>query len=196
MDRMLTATIVAIVATISFTGSALAAGAVAPDDGSLLDLARPVLDAVMSGQGWMAASLALVMVVALARRYAPGAAGDFIRSDAGGAVTSLLMSFGGATATALAATGGAPTAAMLKTALGIALGASGGYVMLKKLAVPALRALQAKVPAWARPILALLIWVCERPDAIGRAKAAGDAAVKAKPATGLDGVLGKSREVK
>lgn len=196
-DRFLTLVVVALVGLFSFAGSTAAfaaGGAAAPDDGSLVELAKPVLDAVMSGQGWMGAAMALVMAVALARRYAPGKLGELVRSDAGGVVTSFLMSFGGAAATALAATGGAPSAAILKTAAGVAMAASGGYVALKKLAVPFLRKLQGKVPAWASPILGMLIWICERPDAIGKAKAAGDAAVKAKPAPGVAGVTGAPKD--
>jgi hypothetical protein len=190
-DRILTAVVVAGVALVAFMSTSWAAGAAAPEDGSVVDLAKPVLDAVMNGQGWMAAAGALMLAVALARRYAPGKAGELVRSDAGGVAASFLMSFAGAAATALAATGGAPSLDVLKTAFGVAAGASGGYVALKKLAVPALRLLQSKVPAWARPLVGMLIWVCERPSAIGRAKAAGDAAVKANPAPGLDGVVGK-----
>lgn len=196
-DRALTILAVAFVAMVSFTGTALAAGAVTPDDGSLFDLAKPVLDAVMNGHGWLAAAAALVFVTALARRYLPSVSPKFawVGGDVGGTAAAILMSFGGALATTLAG-GGAPSLEMVKMALIVAIGAAGGYTMLKKFAVPLLRAVQSRVPAWAKPIVGMLIWVCERPDVIGRAKAAGDAAVKAKPAPGVAGIAGAPREVK
>lgn len=196
-DRIFTAALAVIALLVSFTATTFAAGAAgaaAPAEGSVLDLAKPVMDAVMNGQGWIAAALALVFATSLARRCAPGKAGELARGDLGGVVTAFLMSFGGAAATALAATGGAPSLDVFKVAAGVAMAASGGYTVLKKFAVPLLKAIQAKVPAWASPIVGMLIWVCERPDVIGKARAAGDAAVKAKPAPGVAGVTGAPKD--
>lgn len=198
MNRIATTLIVAAVGTASFAGTAAAAGAAVPDDGSLLDLAKPLFSAVMGGNYWLAASLALVLMVAVCRRYLPKwfpKAFGWAAGDAGGALLVLLGAFGGAMATGLAA-GAGPSVAMAVVAFKVALGAAGGFTMLKKLIAPALRAMQDKAPAWARPILGLLAWVAERPDAIGKAEAAGDAAVAAKPAPGIEGVLGKPRVLK
>lgn len=187
-----------VLGLVSFSTTAFAAANADEAGASLVDLAKPVLDAVMSGQGFYAAALTLVLAVALMRRYAPKWAPKlfgWVASDAGGVLTSFLMSFAGAMATTLAG-GDAPSFGMAKSAVGVALAASGGYVALKKLIAPALRVLQVKAPAWAKPIIGFLIWVAERPDAISKSVKAGDAAVAAKPSTGAAGVTGAPREIK
>lgn len=187
-----------VLGLVSFTATSFAASGAETASDSLADLAKPVLDAVMSGQGFYAAALTLVLAVALMRRYAPKwapKAFGWVATDAGGVLTSFLMSFAGAMATTLAG-GDSPSLGMAKSAVGVALAASGGYVALKKLIAPALRAVQTKAPAWAKPIIGFLIWVAERPDAISKSIAAGDKAVAAKPSTGATGVTGPAREIK
>jgi len=172
-----------------FLVSANASSTVSPEDGNLLDLARPVFDEVMKGNYIAAAALALVLCVAMAKRYAPGKAGEFIKSDPGGALTTLLMAFGGALATATM--GGAPwTWAMLPAAGKVAFFAAGGYVLLKKLIVePVLKPLSKKTPAWMAPLWGILFFAFDRKvseaDALASAKTAGDNAVAEKPAEGL-----------
>lgn len=170
-----------------FLVSASAASTVTPDDGNLLDLARPVFDEVMKGNYIAAASLALVLCVALARRYAPGKAGTFVHSDAGGALTTLLMAFGGALATATM--GGAPwTWAMGWTAATLAVTAAGGYTLVKKLAVdPLLKSewYNTKAPIWFKTIMGVVLWIFIKKDAETVATDAGNTAVAAKPSTGL-----------
>lgn len=147
-------------AFVAFGATSFAAGAAQPEDGSLLDLTRPVYDAVMHGQWWIAAAGALVLVAAAARKYlAPRYA--WARSSAGSALIVLVGSFGGAALTALAAAGpGAVlSAALAWTAFKIALAAAGGYGLIKALIVdPYLKPWADKAPAWLQPALAVLVW--------------------------------------
>lgn len=152
----------------------------------IFETAKTVLQAVRGGQGFLAASLALVLLVACAKKYlAPKYA--WAHSDIAGSLMTLLGSFGGMTATALAA-GTMPSWSLAGTALGVAVTASGGYSMVKKLAAPALRALEAKIPL-IKPVADLLLWAFEKRDPVAEAEKAGDAAVKANPGKGLGAVI-------
>jgi hypothetical protein len=186
----------AVIALLAFTGTALAAGAVAPEDGSILDLAKPVFEAVMSGQYWYAAAGALVLLVTAVRRYGakwfPRALG-WTNSSWGTPALVLLASFGGALATAAAA-GAGPSLEVLKVALGVAVAAAGGWKLAKELAVPLLTALRDKLPAWARPLIDVALWAFQRPSRDADAAAAGDAAVAANPPTGIAGVTGEPKD--
>lgn len=178
--------------------SANAAQGFAPEDGNLFDLARPIFDQVMAGHYIAAAALALVLAVALVKRYAPGKYGEFVHSDMGGSLTTLLMSMGGALATATM--GGAPwTWGMLWTALIVGVTAMGGYTAIKRLFIePVLRPLAAKAPAWAQPLFSLVFWVFDKKfqaDPVKEAEAAGDAAVVANPSEGAGGVTGDAKEI-
>ena len=151
---------IAFVAIFSFLATAFAAGAVARDDGSLLDLAKPVLAAVMSGQWVLGAALALVFVVAGARRYLVTHV-HFLGTDAGAAVLTLVGAFGGALATALAA-GASVTAGLMWTALGVATAAAGGYSLVRKLLVDPLCAsawYRERAAPWMRAVVMALACV-------------------------------------
>lgn len=192
------------VALVTFTATAFAAGTADPtgDGSTLIEMARPIFDAVMGGQWWLAASLALVFVVALVGRYggkAPGRAGRWLAkldaSDAGRAVLVLLGSFGGAVATGLAAAGsGAMTWGLALVALKVAIGAAGIYSLAKKLLAP----IVAKAPPWVQAIFAVVLWAFDRAtgaDPVADAEAAGDAAVVAHPPKGTSAIVGEPRDV-
>lgn len=183
---------------VSFTGTAYGAQAISPEDGSIIDLARPVFDQIMAGHWLAATALALVLAVALLKRYAPGKLGELVHSDAGGALSTLLMAFGGALATATMG-GAAWSWSMLWTALTVAVTAAGGYSLIKKLLVePILKPLAANGPLWLKPILAVVLWIFDKKDSgtiEAEAKAAGDAAVAANPAPGADGVVGEAKDL-
>lgn len=195
MRKLLTAGFFAIIAYFSFAGVAFASGAVVPEDGSLLDLAKPVYEAIMGGQFWLAAMFGLVFAVTAAKRYLPGKAGEFVNGDVGQPLTVLLLSFGGAGATALLAAGpGAVlTGALAWAALKIAFAAAGGYTMLKALLAPLLQKWAEKAPAWLKPVFSLLLWVFSKPTAVQKAEKAGDDAVAANPPTGTP-VPGEPKE--
>lgn len=192
IDRVLTVAVAAFIALLSLTATVFAAGEVLPPDSSLLDLAQPVFHAVMAGQGMLAAALALILVVAAARRYLPQflpAAGPFIKSDAGSMLSTFLLSLGGAFATAFTA-GAALSLGVAKAAFGVAFLAAGGYQGLKHLVAPILRKVQGMLPAKLRPLLDVVLWIFDRRSPAEKAEAAGNAAVAASPATGAAGVVG------
>jgi hypothetical protein len=200
IGKLPTALAVALVFMLSYVGVAHAADAAeqATGEESLLELAKPVLDALRAGQYPLGAVLALVFAVALARKYGHklpyvgGKVGPFLKTDHGGALLTLLGSFGGAFATALAA-GAAPSLALAWTALGVAVAAAGGYSLIKKLGGP----LVNKAPEWMRPLLRLVLFFFDHKSdqALAEAKQAGADAVKAKPSTGTAGVIGEPRDL-
>lgn len=186
---------IVVVFLLSFVATAFAAAAVTPDEGSLLELAKPILAAVMAGQWLLGAATALVFAVAVARRYLVERI-PFLATDAGGALLTLVGSFGGAVATALAA-GGAVSLGLMWTALGVAATAAGGYALVKKLIVDPLRATswyKERAPSWFRAMFDVLMWIFTKPDAVKQAEEAGKQAVEEKPATGAEGVVGKPEE--
>lgn len=180
---------------IGFTATAHAADAVTPPDGSLLDVARPVYDAIMAGHYIASVALALVLGVALLKRYTGNTSklGKFVHGDIGGALTTFAVSFFGAIATATLATGSGwagLSLSVLKVSSGVAVAAIGGYTIIKKLVIPLLKPIAAKAPAWMQPVFSILFWAFDKPDATTTATDAGNAAVAASPAQGTTAVTG------
>lgn len=176
-----------------FAGTALAAGEVTPDDGTLLDLARPVFAQITSGNYLGAAAFALVVAVALVKRYSgAGNFGQLVHSNVGGLLTTFLIAFFGAIGTATLASA-SWSWAMLRAAGGVGFIAIGGYTAAKILYTSLVGSAwyQAKAPAWVKAAMSLLGFVLDKPDAIKVAQKAGDAAVAAKPGPGA----GKVTEV-
>lgn len=98
-----------------------------------LELARALFDAVMSGQWFLSASLALMLIV-LGLRQLPV---PFLKTDAGG----VLLNFGTSLSLGLATTalaGASFSWPMFWVALNLAATAAGVYTLLKKLALPML----------------------------------------------------------
>ncbi len=199
--KFIAAPLAATTAGLAFVGTATAANEIAPPDGSLLDLAKPVFDAVMSGQWALGAALALVMLVALARKYlAPKWA--FLGTELGVALMVLVGSFGGALAMALMA-GASVSGAVLWAAVGIAVSAAGGWklakIALNQFEPWVLRQIDRLPSAGqtiARAIWSMLTWWLHKPgDAeIAKAEAAGKIAVEESPSAGIAGVLGEPKE--
>lgn len=195
ISPIVSAAVLAFVFLIALTGAAWAATVASPDDGNLIDLARPVFEAIVSGKPGVASGLALVFLAAVARRYG-GKRWAFLNTDAGGALLVLVGSFGGFLAAAL--TGGASfSLSMVYKVIAMAVSAAGGYSLVKRLIIePIVRPLMKRAPAWMQPIFALIMWVFDKPDPVAEAVAAGDAAVAAKPPTGSAGVVGDARDVR
>lgn len=164
-------TIVFMLAT--FVGTSLA---LAQTNTELADLVKPVLDAVMSGQYMYAVPLALVLGVALLRRFG-GARWPVLASAK---VAPLLAVFGAFAATMAAAlsTGASIDGHMVWTALTLVGASTAGYALLK----PLLKPLIGKLPSWAAAPLMLIFDTRSRAET---AKAAGDAAVESKPSKGM-----------
>lgn len=186
MRKITTALLFAVVAYFSFIGVALAQGAVIPEDGSILDLAKPVYEAIMGGQYWLGAMFGLILVTTAAKRYLPGKAGAWVNGEYGQPLTVLVIAFAGAAAAALVAIGpgAALSGSLAWAALKIAASAAGGYALLKTLLVPFLMKLEPKAPAWLKWIFPMLLWAFSKPPAKVVAEKAGDDAVAANPATG------------
>jgi hypothetical protein len=97
-------------------------------------MARLILDAVMNKQWGLLASLAVLVTVAMLRKYVPEKTklGVWFRTRVGGIVTALLTSAAGAFATAFLA--GAPFSLdLVLKALSVMLAASGGWSIFKNL---------------------------------------------------------------
>lgn len=196
MRKITTFLLFTAMAYFSFIGVALASDAVVPTDGSLLDLAKPVYEAILGGQWWLAAMFGLILMTTAAKKYAPGKIKNLINSEYGQPLTVLTLSFGGAAATALLAAGPGAlmTGALAWAALKIAVGAAGGYELLKQLVVPFLVKIQAKAPAWSQPIFGLILWAFSKPSATESAEKAGDDAVAANPPKGENGTVGEPKQ--
>ena len=195
MNRILSMLTLVGIALLSFTGTSYAAAEAIPD-GSLLELARPIFDAVMHGQWWLGAALAVVFLCAMVRKYLPDAwGGKFIRGDVGGVFLAFAMSYGGAVSTVLMA-GAAMSGMVAMTALKVALAAVGGYTALHKLAsaLVAMRWFQEKAPAWLKLLVAMVLGMIGS-NAIAKAEAAGKAAAEANPPTGANGVVGPASDI-
>ena len=144
---------------ISFSATAHAAAAVTPTDGTLLDTLQPVLEAFQHGHYLYAGSMALVLAVAIVRRYAPRYApslADWFASDLGSAALALLGAFGAS----MVARGADVTWGMVWDSLCIAFGAAGGYATIKALVIaPYLTKLAGKGPAWMHEPMQLILWI-------------------------------------
>lgn len=171
-----------------FTSAALAAGATIPQDGSAFDLVRPVIDAFKGGDYPFAASLAVVLIVALARRYGSSRI-PFLGTERGAALLAFVGSFAGAMAAGLDGDGSF-SQQLLLTAVNVALAATGGYMAVKAFVITPILAskwYQDKAPSWLKSILSLVLWIFESKGktAAQRAEAAGDEAVKKDPPKGM-----------
>lgn len=183
-----------LIGLVAFTATAFAATAAAPDDGSLLDLLKPVVSAVTSGEYVYASALALVLVVAAIRKYGSERV-KFFATEAGAAVLVLAGSFASAIATTLG-NGGSLSYDTARAAALIAVAAAGGFAIAKELVFkPLIAKYGHKLPRWAQPVLALVSWVFDRPTRIETAESAGEKAVESKPSNGVSGVVGEPDDI-
>lgn len=177
--------LITVFAATSFAGT-VAQG----DEQSWLELLRPVYDSFKSGQYLLAGMTALLVVVALLRKYAgsipkvgPSIA-KFLATDVGGVVMTLVASF--ATSMSIQLANAGVSWSMTKTAAVIAVGAAGGYSMIKKLLVePLLRPWYEKSTGIVHTVLGIALYLFTSPDPVAKAEAAGTAAVAATPPTGM-----------
>lgn|SRR3990167_1928251 len=94
-------------------------------------LAKLIMEAIQGGNWALVASAALVLVVWGLRKFG-GEKIPFLKTDAGGALTVLLMAIFGAGMNLLAG-GGVLSWALVATALKVGFTAAGGYSTVKKL---------------------------------------------------------------
>ncbi len=172
--------------TLSFFGTAV----VMAQDENLSELARPVLDAVLSGDYMYAAAAGLVLLVALVRRYG-GAAHPFLASKKFAPVLVLIGAVAAALGTAVSAGASLFDVKVLWGAIKVAVAASGSYVFLKAALDPVIARLKAHTPDKLKFIYALLEIVVQsgqkaQEAAIKKAVKAGDKAVAVQPSLGID----------
>lgn len=195
MKKLVTPLILVAMLCITFTATSFAAGAAVPEDGSLLDLLTPIWDAFTGKHWWLAGAAALVAGVTLFKKYAPsGKARDFANSEEGAASLVLAGSFGAALVASLSGATAVPMSpALALDAFHVAAAAAGGYFLISMLVVKRLtnsKFYQDKAPSWLKAAVSLAFWAFQKKSpAIDTAKAAGEAAVAAKPATGAAGVV-------
>lgn len=174
-----------------FTATAFASSAV-PVDGSMGDYAQIALNAIAHGQWWAVGSLAVVMICAALKKYLPAKYQQGELGDIVGTGIAFLMGAAVAMASSALTPGFVFSMATLGLSAKVGLGAVGLYNVLHKLL--GYLATASFVPSWLKPVLAL-VGNLVGSDAIAKAKAAGDAAVAAKPSTGLaDGATVKEVE--
>lgn len=180
----------------AFVGTAAAATGLEPDGGSLLDLFAPIIEAIKGGQYAAAVFAMLSALVVLGWRYG-SKHWAWLGTGEGKAFLTLLFGFSSTVGAGLAA-GASLSGGLLWAALGTAVAMAGGYSLLKELLVPRLVWLQSRewMPGWGKTAIDLALWFFARDRAtIAKAEAAGAAAVEASPASGVEGLLGKPRDL-
>jgi hypothetical protein len=196
MNRILSLLVLPAAFVAGFAGVALAAGVAEIPEESLGELLRPIIDAVLAGDYWLAGAAALIFATTAAYRYLPRLSPRFafVASTPGKALTLLLVSYGGALAASLV---GAATMspALAFAALKVALAAAGGYSVAKAVVYPLLAWLETKAPGWMAPVISVLLWAFRSGDPDAAAEKAGDEAVDADPPDGTAGIVGKPTEV-
>ena len=195
------AVVLVAIGSFFFTAAAQVAGAVAPQpDVSLTDLLKPLYDAFSGGHYAYASALLTIAVVTIVRRWL-GDKIPFLHTDAGGALLAVAGAMASAAATGLAVPGAGVSWALMKSSFLVGVGAAGGFTVLNDVLVkPLLKPLRAKLPTWAQPILDLVLFFFDKglagQTAVANAEKAGEDAVKANPAQGAAGVVGKPADVK
>ncbi len=159
----------------------------------LWPLVQSVAQALLSEgmSGTVRVAVALILVVALARKaLAPRFA--FLRSDLGAVSLTVGMGLTCGVANALVA-GSAMSWGLLWAAFGVSVQAAGGYSVIKKALLPLLEKLSGY--PYIGPVAKFLALVLAGSLAVKKAEAAGQAAVDAKPSTGVAGVVGAPKDI-
>lgn len=143
-----------LVPVFAFAQDAAAPTMMAFDPTDLGSVAKLLLEAIMQKQWGIVVSLSITAVVAGLRKWVPEttALGKWFRTRLGGILTNLALSLGLAFLTLFMA-GGALSADLVLKALSIALGASGGWSIVKNIteAIEESKAQKAGADAAATP---------------------------------------------
>ena len=83
----------------AFTGTALAADAVAASDPSLSEVTKAIFDAVMHSQWWAVAAYGVVLACIGARKFMPASWKTGTKGDIIGTATVFVLAFAGAIGT-------------------------------------------------------------------------------------------------
>jgi len=156
---------------------AFAAQGATGEETLIADALNAVVSAFQGGHAKEAAFLAIVLAVALIKKFAAPRV-VWLRSPEASALLVLAASFAG-----VMGTGGS-----WRNALELAAVAAGGYRLIKLLGGALLGSrLGQMLPQWLRAALYASLWLFDRPGqaAVARAEVAGDDATKASPPTGV-----------
>lgn len=130
----LTVTALVFAPLVAFAQTDAGIAPILGDPTDIHQMAQLVLNAVMTKQWGLLASLAVLITVASLRKYVPEKTkvGVWVRTRLGGIITNLLITLAGAFSTLFLS--GAPFSLdMVLKALSIALGASGGWAIWKNI---------------------------------------------------------------
>lgn len=183
MKKALSLIMLCAIFVASFAGAAWASAGGTVGDGSAVgDMLRAVIDAFANGHATEGAFLALVLVVAVARKWGVKRF-PFLATGEGAILLVLVASF--ATAMAASAAGAGVSWAAAYGALKIAAGAAGGYKIVRVVGGLIMR--KVSMPAWLKSAIGSALWLFEKPGAkaIADAEKAGDDAVRKNPAPGV-----------
>lgn len=184
-------------ACLAVCGHQVAAAATSlavPDEASVLDLLRPVYDALTGGQYTYGTLLLIVAAVALTKRFVPL---PWLHTDTGGSVLVAI----GTTAAALAVSAAIPGTQLsigaVSAAFKAGIMAAGGYVFIKNVIITPLL---PRLPAWLQKILTPILWVFDgsmKPGevALKEAVAEGNKAILIKPSQGVVSIVGDAKDV-
>jgi hypothetical protein len=125
-----------------------------PNPDNIEAMAQLIWDAIMNKQWGVVASLGVMFIIAALRKWVPSTTkvGAWFKTKLGAIITNFVLALSGALATALLS-GHAISAPLIIKAIGVALGASGGWAILKNVseAIDEARAQKAGEAAAADP---------------------------------------------
>lgn len=174
--------------------AAAATSLAVPDDASVLDLLRPVYEALTGGQYAYGTLLLIVAAVALTKRFVPI---DWLHTDAGGSVLVAIGTTAAALAASVATPGAHVTLAGLSSAFKAGLLAAGGYVFIKSVIITPL---MPRLPSWLQKVLTPILWVFDgtmKPAEVALKESidAGNKAIVIKPPQGVVSIVGEAKDV-
>lgn len=184
----------ALLAVCGHAAAAAATSLAVSDEASILDLLRPVYEALTGGQYAYGTLLAIVAAVALTKRFVPIA---WLHTDTGGSVLVAIGTTAAALAASVATPGAHVTLSGLSAAFKAGLLAAGGYVFIKNVVITPL---MPRLPVWLQKILTPILWVFDgtmKPSAVALKESidAGNNAIILKPVQGVVSIVGEAKDV-
>ncbi len=200
MRKMISALALCLCFVGGMTGAVAAAG-VPPAEGDSVpayvgdvsvEAAKAIFEAFKSGNATLGVLLVLIAGVTLLRKYG-SKKWPALGSDFGGSMLLAGLTLLGTLAASAGAGGwaGVSDPSVLWRAFKLAAYAGGGYTLIKRAMKWALAKWGEKLPGWMRSVLEAGMWIFDSAPGAGaavaveKAKAAGEAAVKANPPSGV-----------
>ncbi len=188
------AAVLATFASLGYHVASAATSVVVAPDASIMDWVAPAFQALTSGQFAYGTALALIVGIALIKRYSGW---SWLHTDLGGSVFAAAFTVATATAAGLAAPGTHITFSLLETAFKTGLFAAGGYVFLKNILMTLIVPhLPARLIQLLQPVLFIFNGSGKTAAVkVAEAIAAGTAAIELAPSKGVAGVVGTPKDV-